>query len=88
MPNQSEPGRGPLENTQRIIVYLAGGLRLEGELHVPRHSRMLDLLNHQAEAKPFIALTDVTWTDGELTRKMEFACVQRFQIIAIHPAEA
>lgn len=75
----------PVESSERILVLLIGNQKIEGNLHVPRHSRLIDILNHQADTRPFIALTQVKWTvDGQETRH-EFICVQRSQILAIHP---
>ena len=75
----------PIESTERIVVHLLGNQKIEGNLHVPRHSRLIDILNHQADTRPFIALTHVKWTlDGQDTQH-EFLCVQRSQILAIYP---
>jgi hypothetical protein len=75
----------PLETSERVYVLLPGNQHLEGNIHIPRHSRLIDILNHQADTRPFIALTDVKWTlDGQVTQH-EFICLQRSQIVAIYP---
>ena len=76
------------ETTERVVVYLSGGARLTGNLHVPRHTRLLDMLNHQADIRPFVALTDVEWTQGDQTERHDFVCLNRDNVVAVHPAKA
>ncbi len=75
----------PNETSQRILIYLVGGERVEGDLHVPRHARLIDMLNYQADSKPFLALTNVEWRKGNRTTRLEFATVNRNHILAAHP---
>ena len=77
----------PNETVQRIVMYVTGGDRIEGDVHVPRHARLIDILNHQADARPFLAVTDVVWRRGKTVQKHEFVSVHRHHIISLHPAE-
>lgn len=79
--------RVPAESFERVVVILEGDQRIEGNLHVPRHSRLLDILNHQTDSRPFLALTEAKWTRGGATESHEFVCLNRAQIIAAHPAK-
>lgn len=78
--------RAPQEASERVVIYLSGNQTVVGNLHVPRHSRLLDILNHQADIRPFFALTDVEWTTAGATVKYDFVCVNRNLVTAVHPA--
>lgn len=78
--------RASQEASERVVIYLSGNQTVVGNLHVPRHSRLLDILNHQADIRPFFALTDVEWTTGGNTVKHEFVCINRNLVAAVHPA--
>jgi hypothetical protein len=76
-----------MESVERVVVYLPNGQSVVGNLHVPRHSRLLDILNHQADIRPFFALTDVEWhAEGGIVRH-PFVCLHRNNVIAVHPAK-
>ena len=79
------PHAGAQQNSERITVFLITGDRVEGTLHVPRHSRLIDILNHQSDLRPFIALTDAQWFHGEERTEHGFVCLNRSGILAVHP---
>lgn len=79
--------RNPQETSERVVVYLADGQKIVGSLHVPRHSRLLDILNHQADIRPFFALTGVEWFQGDAVERHEFVCIHRNLVAAVHPAK-
>ena len=77
----------PNETVERIVIYLVGGDRIEGNIHVPRHARLIDILNHQADIRPFVAITSATWFRGKSSKKHDFVSVNRHHIIALHPTQ-
>jgi hypothetical protein len=77
--------RQPHEVNERVLVLLVNNERVEGNIHVPRHSRVLDILNHHAADKPFIALTDVKWHTAGETHAYPFICLHRGHIISLQP---
>lgn len=79
--------RAHSETTERVVVYLTSGARVTGDLHVPRHTRLLDMLNHQADIRPFCALTNVEWSQGGQSERFDFVCLNRNNIAAVHPAK-
>jgi hypothetical protein len=80
--------RAHSETSERVVVHLVGGASVTGDLHVPRHTRLLDMLNHQADIRPFCALTNAEWREGGTATKLEFVCLNRANIVAVHPAQA
>ncbi len=79
--------RSPQETTERVRVFLADGSTVEGNLHVPRHARMLDMLNHQSDQRPFFALTEVVWTRDGSPGNLAFLCLHRAHVLAVHPVK-
>lgn len=69
-----------------VYIFMADQTRIAGKVH--RSGRLSDLLNHQANEKPFLSVTDATivFPNGD-SYSIPYITVNRVNICSCFPAE-
>ena len=71
-----------------VMLTLADGSRVQGQLHLAPHLRLTDLLNRNTLDNPFLAVTEaqITLRSGEEVR-YHFLTINRAMIVCCFPQE-